>query len=475
MLSIPRPTSDIVPSAPVGLPRVPSPAGGEKAVHRSKRHEPFTLDTLPGLHEARAWGKDLAQDILDYKAGVIGWEDVDVGLLLSGPPGVGKTSYARALAASCGVPLIETSFREWMESGDRALGDVLAKMSEVFERARRLAPCIVFVDELDAIPNREKLEARAREWWTALVTAFLEHLGGSRPRDGVVVLGACNNADAIDAAVKRSGRLDRHIEIGLPDPEALADIYRFHLGGELEGESLDRVAMLSAGLSGADVARIVREARRTAGRHRRAIEMGDLVARLDMSQDVPPVALWRASVHEAGHAVAAIQLDAARSVAVVLGRRGNQLGMTVSEPKSHCTTRSAIETSIVVRLSGRAAEQVVLGDFSAGSGGGAGSDIERATRLATSMVGELGMGPVEDEPVYISDDMHAVIILNDVEGAEVRRILASACDQARRLMCANRSAVVAIAERLVAERFLDDGTLRGILASHSSPRPSQQK
>ena len=427
-----------------------------------------TLATLPGLEEARAWGKDLAQDLADYKAGRIDWRDVDPGALLHGPPGTGKTTFARALANTCGLELIVSSFREWMEKGDGALGDVHGAMRQLFDLARRKAPCIVFIDEVDSIPRRDHLGARYREWWIAVVNALLEFLDGSTSREGIVVLAACNNVEEVDPALRRAGRLDRELAIGLPGEEALTAIYRFHLGSQLVGESLEKVARLSIGLTGADVEQVVRDARRSARKGRRALEVSDLVRQLDTCAELPAQALRRAAVHEAGHALAAITLDVARSVSVAIGKRGDQLGMTVIEPNGHCQTRAVLERKIAVQLAGRAAETEILGDFAAGSGGGVGSDLERATRLAAYMDGQLGMGNSGSAPIYLGEEgMITLLLTSHEEADEIRRILYDAAVAAKEIARRHRAAILEVAERLLAERCLGDAQLRSIVHGHA--------
>jgi SpoVK/Ycf46/Vps4 family AAA+-type ATPase len=189
------------------------------------------IETLSGYGEARDWAFDLKEDLALWRAGKLGWEDTSAKLLLSGPPGTGKTTFARALCNTLQVPMIATSVATWMEPG--YLGDVLMRMNATFAEAEAAKPAILFVDEIDGINMR----GSAGEWttyWDQIVNRLLELLDGASRSDGVVVIGATNNPDRIDKALLRSGRLERHIVIPKPDTEALIGILRHHLKGDLD-------------------------------------------------------------------------------------------------------------------------------------------------------------------------------------------------------------------------------------------------
>jgi cell division protease FtsH len=157
------------------------------------------LSDLHGMAAAKAWGEALAQDLADYRAGRIPWSEVDPGALLHGEPGTGKTMFAKALAATCRVPLIATSYAEWQRAKAGHLGDVLGAMHAVFARARRYAPCILFIDEIEAVTSREARGGNER-WYTGIITALNEELAGIASREGVVVIAAANYPDRIDPA-----------------------------------------------------------------------------------------------------------------------------------------------------------------------------------------------------------------------------------------------------------------------------------
>lgn len=189
------------------------------------------IETLDGYGKARDWALGLKQDLALWQAGNLAWEDMSVKLLLSGPPGTGKTSFARALCNSLQVPLIATSVATWLEPG--YLGDILKRMTASFAEAEAAAPSILFIDEIDGIGKR----GSAGEWnsyWDSVVNRALELLNGAAKTSGVIVVAATNNADAIDRALLRSGRLETHIPIPRPDTTALIGILRHHLKGDLD-------------------------------------------------------------------------------------------------------------------------------------------------------------------------------------------------------------------------------------------------
>ncbi|MBC7284667.1 ATP-binding protein [Hoeflea sp.] len=190
------------------------------------------VETLTGYGEAKGWALDLKEDLPLWREGAIGWDEMSTKMMLSGPPGTGKTTFARALCNTLQVPLIVTSVASWLEPG--YLGDVLKRMSAVFEAARETAPCIVFIDEIDAIGSRGSGRGkRDDDYWSTLTTRLLELLDGALKSEGVIVVGATNLPDKIDAALLRSGRLEKHVMIPPPDVQALAGILAHHLGSDL--------------------------------------------------------------------------------------------------------------------------------------------------------------------------------------------------------------------------------------------------
>ncbi|HZD91382.1 MAG TPA: ATP-binding protein, partial [Pseudolabrys sp.] len=164
------------------------------------------LGELHGLGAARAWGEGLAADLCEYKAGRLPWSEIDRGALITGAPGTGKTTFARALARAADVHFVATSYSNWQSNGDGHLGFVTKAIRAVFAEARERKPSILFIDEIDTLPARGT-STRHDEWWTAITNSLLEELDGFERREGVIVIAACNNPSRLDPALVRAGRL----------------------------------------------------------------------------------------------------------------------------------------------------------------------------------------------------------------------------------------------------------------------------
>jgi len=190
------------------------------------------VETLTGYGEATGWALDLKEDLHLWRNAQLDWSEMSTRLLLSGPPGTGKTTFARALCNTLQVPLIATSVASWLEPG--YLGDVLKRITAAFMAATARAPCILFIDELDNIGSRGGgTERRYDDYWTSLVNRLLELLDGASKTEGVIVVGATNLPERIDPALLRSGRLEKHVVIPPPDTDALMGILAHHLGEDL--------------------------------------------------------------------------------------------------------------------------------------------------------------------------------------------------------------------------------------------------
>jgi len=351
----------------------------------------ITLAQMGGMDEAVIWGQSLAADLAAYRQGKLAWTDVDRGVLLSGPPGCGKTTFAKALAGSCGVPLIAASLGEWQAAGH--LGDLLKAMRRTFDQARSASPAILLIDEIDGFGDRATLGANNRDYSVQVINGFLELLDGVAARDGVVVVGATNHPGRIDPAITRSGRLDRHITIDLPDEGGLVQIMRHHLGDELSTEDLSSAAKLALGGSGADVARWVRGAKRRGRRGGRPICIADLIAEIrgnapTVSDDIQR----RCAVHEAGHAIAIALVQPSTLRTVSIRQTSTTGGGVISQrPELELATSADIDQMLIMLLAGRAAEEIILGTASSGAGGGIESDLAKATLIATSAITALGL------------------------------------------------------------------------------------
>jgi hypothetical protein len=442
--------------------RIARECAAQRAEKKDSRADGPTLDDLHGLGDAGTWGRELAVDLADWRAGRIAWDDVERGILLSGAPGTGKTTFAGALARTCGVALVTGSIAAWQSRGH--MGDMLKAMYGAFAEAKSKAPAILFIDEVDAIGDRETFVGENIHYCTEVVNGFLECLDGAEGREGVVVVGACNHPEMLDAAIKRPGRLDRHVEIPLPDARGREGILRWHLKGSLADEDLSHVVERTDGWSGAALEQLARQARRNARRARRDMRLGDLAENLPALIPVAPEVLWRAAVHEAGHAVVGLALggwdivSASVEAAVPDGATTSKAGGVVFAEDAIRQSAAADYLKRIVRgMGGLAAEEVVFGYRTDGGGGTEGSDLHHATILAAAMESSLGLG---GGLAYLSSldhgDLLRLVQIDMVTRRRVDQVLADCLDKARDIVRERRVDV----ERL-AHALRDRGKLSG--------------
>ncbi|WP_312412397.1 AAA family ATPase [Shinella sp.] len=361
---------------------------------RPTKWEP-RLEELEGYGQARAWGENLVSDLTDWRAGRIAWRDVDCGLLLSGPPGSGKTLFASALARSCGANFLGTSSAQWQAKGH--LGDMLGAMRKSFRDAADMAPTILFVDEIDAIGDRRSFRGDNVGYSMQVVNALLELLDGSDGREGVVVVAATNFPGNLDEALRRPGRLDRHIVIGLPDQAARTQMLATHL--DLHSgrpDALREAAKAMSGYSGALIAQVAKDARRIARRAGRDVAVADVLSLVPPLTVIATDERWESCVHEAGHAIVGLELEVGDLEFVAVAREVGHF----DERAGHIHWKRNIRRNrrrqsyldeIAMVLAGMAAEKVIIGDILDGSGGVEGSDLQRASDMGTLMLANLGL------------------------------------------------------------------------------------
>ncbi len=431
-----------------------------------------TLESVYGMDEAVAWGKALAIDMAEYAAGRLAWRDVDKGALLVGRPGTGKTTYVqslvRTLSQSCKteVKLVSCSFAKWQKAGH--LGDYLKSMNADFLLATESAPSVLFLDEMDSFGDRAKFAGDNSDYCRQTVNSLLEALDGTSRREGVIVVGASNDVNQIDPALLRPGRMDRVINIPLPNVEALQGIFRQHGGPEL-GDLTD-IARLARGTTGAQVEQWCRAARRTARSERRAVTRDDLMSVVTAA--VGPTrsveSLRVTAIHEAGHAyVIATEHSESLSFVSICGTGGRVVaGMTASKLDDRPIGIDELKSLLRQSLAGRAAEKVLLGRVTDGSGGGRQSDLGRATRFAALAV--LTHGLVDETPRWYSgsdnDFTHVLVTRLDVS-EQVDKLLAEAWQTTLAMIKSGRVAIRRIADELIKQETLQADTVLNIISA----------
>jgi cell division protease FtsH len=406
------------------------------------------------------------------------------GVLLAGPPGTGKTLLARATAGEAKVPFFSASASEFIEM---IVGVGAGRVRELFAEARKVAPAIIFIDEIDTI-GRARGGPRAfggHDEREQTLNQILTEMDGFSGHEGVVVLSATNRPDVLDPALLRPGRFDRQIMVHPPDQKGRVEILRVHTRKVplAEGVDLEQIAASTPGMTGADLANLVNEAALLAARRKQ-----DFVFQRDLTDALEKVQLGtarnvviseedrrRTAYHEAGHALLGMLqpgADPVRKVSII--PRGRALGVTLSTPETdrYGYDEGYLRGRIIGALGGMAAEQEVFNVVTSGSE----ADLELVTRIARSMVGRWGMSerigrlsvlPVEGDPRMsgISD------ALLDAVDDEVRRITDECYGEARRLLKQHRNKLDAIVAQLLIHESLDEPEIYAV-AGIARPAPA---
>jgi cell division protease FtsH len=474
--------------------RAAGPGGGVLGVGKSKATEVtaaevgVTYSDVGGADEAIAELREIIQFLKTPEQFARLGGKIPKGVLLVGPPGTGKTLVAKATAGEAGVPFFETSGSEFVEM---FVGVGAARVRDLFEHARRSAPAIVFIDEIDAIGQSRGAALRvvANEEREQTLNQLLAEIDGFKAdvAKPVIIMAATNRPEILDPALLRAGRFDRQVALGNPDLVGREQILRIHTRTIKLSPDFDltRAARVTPGFSGADLANVVNEAALLAARRNAdAVMFTDfeaamerVVAGLEKRTRVMNEQERRAvACHECGHALVAQVVphcDPVSKISIVPRSRG-ALGYTLQMPAEdrYLLTVDELEDRLAVMLGGRAAEKTIFGKISTG----ASDDIQRATELARRMVTEFGMSEKLGSVRYtgpqlqylggaITDTSHLSPHTQDIIDSEVQRIVDAQYQRAQRLLAERRSALESLMARLLKSETLDGSVVREALAA----------
>ena len=451
-----------------------------------------TFDDVAGIEEA----VDELREVVDFlkspdKYQVLGGR-IPRGVLLVGPPGTGKTLLAKAIAGEAGCPFFSLSGSDFVEM---FVGVGAARVRDMFQQAQAKAPCIVFIDELDALgKTRGTSIVGGHDEREQTLNALLVEMDGFSSTSGVIVIGATNRPETLDPALLRPGRFDRHVLVDRPDVRGREAILRVHARGIRMDDSVNlaEVARLTPGFVGADLANLVNEAALLAARNNKTrvtmAEFNEGIERITAGLEkkrriIQPEEKQRVAYHESAHALVAYCLpntDPVHKVSII-PRGLAALGYTMQRPEGdrYLMTQSELEARIQVLLAGNVAEELIFDDVSTG----AQNDLERATELARAMVMDYGMsrlgrvnyresrrsvflGGIDDVP---RERSHSEQTAREID-EEIRRIVQESLDKARAILESRRAALVALADRLIEQEVIDTVELKRII-EENSPSP----
>ncbi len=449
---------------------------------------------VAGVDEAKDELKEIVEFLQNPKKYTNLGGRIPKGVLLVGPPGTGKTLLARAVAGEAHVPFFSLSGSEFVEM---FVGVGAARIRDLFQQAEAKAPCIVFIDELDALGKvRVQSPLGSHEEREQTLNQLLAEMDGFDSRKGVIIMGATNRPEVLDPALLRPGRFDRQVLVDKPDVKGREEILRIHVKGVKIGPDVDLkvIAQRTAGFAGADLANLVNEAALLAARNNKsAVDRLDfeaaidrLIAGLEKKRVMSVKEREIVAYHESGHAIVATVLpglDPVHKISIV--QRGfGALGYTMQLPLEdrYLMTRGDLYSQLAVLLGGRTAEEIALGEISTG----ASNDLQRATDMARAMVTEWGMSdslgavnydgnkrqrfldiPMPQERGLYGEDTAQLI------DAEIKRILTDAHNKARDILTVNRDKLDAVTKRLLEVEVMEGDELRQLLGVAKPPDPAQ--
>ncbi len=441
-----------------------------------------TFDDVAGVDEAKEELKDIIEFLKNPKKFSRLGGRMPRGILLVGPPGTGKTLLAKAVAGEAGVPFLSISGSDFVEL---FVGVGASRVRDLFAQAKRLAPCVIFIDEIDAVGRQRGAGlGGGHDEREQTLNQLLVEMDGFDPNEGIIVLAATNRPDILDPALLRPGRFDRTVYVPKPDVKGREAILRVHTRNLPLAEDVDLkiIARSTPGLTGADLANIVNEAALIAARkNKNVIEMEDFEEAKDkvlMGKERRSMVLSEeekklTAYHEAGHALLATLLPHADPIhKVTIIPRGLALGVTQQLPEDdrYTYTKEYLEDQITVLLGGRASEEVVLGKITTG----AGSDLERATEIARKMVCEWGMsdlGPLnfgeKEGAIFLGKSLTLKKEISEETARaidrEVSKIIKNAYERAKKLVSENRDKLEAIAKNLLEKEILTSEEIQAIV------------
>jgi cell division protease FtsH len=449
--------------------------GKSRAKLTSSQGKKITFKDVAGVEEA----KEELQEIIEFlrepqKFQKLGGK-IPKGVLLMGPPGTGKTLLARAIAGEANVPFFSISGSDFVEM---FVGVGASRVRDLFEQGKKNAPCIIFIDEIDAVGrHRGAGLGGGHDEREQTLNQLLVEMDGFETNEGVILIAATNRPDVLDPALLRPGRFDREVVVGRPDVRGREEILKVHIRKIPMGADVDLsvLARATPGFSGADLANLVNEAALLAARKdHKAVKMEDF----EIAKDKVLMGTERKSLiisdeekkitayHEAGHALVAVMLPEADPLhKVTIIPRGRALGVTQQLPvdDKHTYSREYLEATITVLMGGRISEELQIDKITTG----AGNDLERATDLARKMVCEWGMseklGPLtfgkKEEAIFLGREIaqHRDFSESTAQeiDVEVKSIVLAGYEKARGILEENSDALIRIAEALLEREVLD--------------------